>query len=56
MAQQTAYNLFIHPKTLRYRLRRIEEIVGGDPFSKDQQLSFYIATKLARLVNIAEQR
>ena len=48
-SQQTARDLFIHPKTLKYRLRRIEEIVGIDPFEGDRQLAFYLATKLTRL-------
>jgi purine catabolism regulator len=45
-----ADDLFIHPKTLKYRLRRIEEILGSDPFSGDQQLRFYLATKMAKLL------
>lgn len=50
MLQQAAYQLFIHPKTLKYRLRRIEEILGTDPFSGDKQLSLYLATKMAKLL------
>jgi purine catabolism regulator len=48
--QQTARQLFIHPKTLKYRLRRIEEILGTDPFLGDKQLNFYLATKIASLL------
>jgi purine catabolism regulator len=48
-SQQAARDLFIHPKTLKYRLRRIEEIVGVDPFEGDRQLAFYLAAKLTRL-------
>lgn len=48
-SQQAARDLFIHPKTLKYRLRRIEEIVGIDPFEGDRQLAFYLAAKLTRL-------
>ena len=48
-SQQAARDLFIHPKTLKYRLRRIEEIVGIDPFAGDRQLAFYLAAKLTRL-------
>jgi len=44
-----AGDLFIHPKTLKYRLCRIEEILGTDPFSGDKQLGHYLATKMARL-------
>ncbi len=53
--QQAAFNLFVHPKTLRYRLHRIEEILGTNPFSKDQQLNYYLATKLARLFPFSPQ-
>ena len=49
VSQQAARNLFIHPKTLKYRLRRIEEILGINPFKEDRQLAFYLATKLTRL-------
>ncbi len=49
VSQQAARNLFIHPKTLKYRLRRIEEILGTDPFKGDRQLAFYLAAKLTRL-------
>ena len=49
VSQQAARNLFVHPKTLKYRLRRIEEILGIDPFEGDRQLAFYLATKLTRL-------
>jgi purine catabolism regulator len=47
-----ADTLFIHPKTLTYRLQRIEEILGSDPLSGDQQLSFYLATKMAQLLDL----
>jgi sugar diacid utilization regulator len=56
VAQQAALSLFVHPKTLKYRLHRIEEILGTDPFSKDQQLNFYLATKLNRLLNFIDLR
>lgn len=49
ISQQAAHNLFIHPKTLKYRLRRIEEILGVDPFERDRQLGFYLATKLYQI-------
>jgi purine catabolism regulator len=50
VSQQTAQALYIHPKTLKYRLRRIEEILGDTPFDGDRQLSFYLATKLIRFL------
>lgn len=48
--QQAAHQLFIHPKTLRYRIRRIQEILGTDPFAGEKQLQYYLATKLAKLL------
>lgn len=54
--QKAAYRLFLHPKTLKYRLRRIEEILGTNPFSKDQQLNYYLACKLARLFDFRAHR
>ena len=47
--KQAAYQLYIHPKTLSYRLKRITEILGTDPFDGHNQFSFYLATKLTRL-------
>jgi len=50
MSQRAAYQLCIHPKTLKYRLRRIEEILGTDPLLGDRQLNFYLATKMAKFL------
>jgi DNA-binding PucR family transcriptional regulator len=47
--KQTARLLGIHPKTLKYRLERIEEILGGDVWRAEQRLSLHLAVKLARL-------
>ena len=55
-AQQAASSLFVHPKTLKYRLNRIEDILETDPFSKDQQLNLYLATKLSRLLDFVDNR
>jgi len=56
VAQQAASSLFVHPKTLKYRLHRIKGILGTDPFSKDQQLIFYLATKIHRLLHFVDNR
>lgn len=48
--QEAAHALHIHPNTLKYRLRRIEQILGQDPFYGENQLRFYLATKMARLL------
>ena len=44
---QSARALFIHPNTLRQRLRRIEELTGLD-LDRDDLLSLELAIKLAR--------
>ena len=48
--QEAARMLHIHPNTLKYRLGRIEQILGQDPFKGENQLRFYLATKMARLL------
>ena len=48
--QEAAHTLHIHPNTLKYRLGRIEQILGQDPFKGENQLRFYLATKMARLL------
>lgn len=48
--QQTADQLLIHPSSLKYRLQRIREILGSDPFYNKDHLDYYLATKLARLL------
>ena len=50
VAKQAAYRLSIHPKTLQYRLGRVKEILGVDPFAGERQLAFYLATKLSQLL------
>lgn len=47
--QEAAQALHIHPNTLKYRLRRIEQVLGQDPFKGENQLRYYLATKVARL-------
>jgi purine catabolism regulator len=48
--QEAAHSLHIHPNTLKYRLGRIEQILGQDPFKGENQLRFYLATKMAKLL------
>jgi DNA-binding PucR family transcriptional regulator len=45
---ESARALYIHPNTLRQRLRRIEELTGLD-LDEDDLLSLELAIKLARL-------
>jgi purine catabolism regulator len=47
---QAALELHIHPNTLKYRLQRIKQLLGQDPFAGENQLQFYLATKVARLL------
>ena len=48
--QEAAHALHIHPNTLKYRLGRIEQILGQDPFKGENQLRFYLATKMVKLL------
>ncbi len=48
--QEAAHLLHVHPNTLKYRLGRIEQILDQDPFKGENQLRFYLATKMARLL------
>lgn len=48
--QQAADQLFIHPSSLKYRLQRIRDILGSDPFYGKDHLDYYLATKIARLL------
>ncbi len=50
--QQTAEKLFIHPKTLKYRLQRICDILERDPFTGEYQFNYYLACKIFRLSQI----
>ena len=43
--ESTARTLFVHPNTVRYRLRRITEITGYDP--TDPREGFVLRTALA---------
>lgn len=48
--QKTARQLFVHVGTVRYRLRRIEEISGMDLRDPRRRLDLYVALKLAQLL------
>ena len=45
----SAAHLYIHPKTMKYRLNRIKEILGTDPFSGHIQFHYYFCTKAVKL-------
>lgn len=47
--EPTARHLFIHSNTLRYRLRRVSELTGYDPWSPRDRLALSVALILGRL-------
>lgn len=47
--EPAARSLFIHPNTMRYRLRRVAEITGRDPWSPRDMLALTIALAVGRL-------
>lgn len=50
--QQASEELYIHRKTLKYRLQRISEIMETDILSGDRKLSYYMATKLVKILEL----
>jgi len=44
--QRTAEQLHVHVDTLRYRLRRIEELTGRDLGCMDDRVDFHLALRL----------
>jgi PucR family transcriptional regulator, purine catabolism regulatory protein len=47
--KQTARILDVHPKTLKYRLDRISDLLGESAFNAERRLSLHLAVKLSRL-------
>lgn len=50
--EPAARSLFIHPNTMRYRLRRVAEITGRDPWSARDMLTLTVALMVGRLSRI----
>ncbi len=50
-----ARSLFVHPNTVRYRLRRIAEITGRDPTRPRDAYVLRIAVSVGRLTRFADQ-
>ena len=46
---QAASRLYVHPNTVKYRLRRIRELIGGDPSRGDLRLQIELALKIMDL-------
>jgi DNA-binding PucR family transcriptional regulator len=51
--QATAARLHLHPNAVKYRLARIKDILGLDPYDSEHHLTYHIATKLVRLLTSA---
>lgn len=47
--ERAARSLFVHPNTMRYRLRRIAELTGRDPWDGRDQFALRVALVLGRL-------
>jgi hypothetical protein len=47
--EPAARSLFVHPNTMRYRLRRVAEITGRDPWVPRDMLALNVALILGRL-------
>lgn len=47
--EPAARSLFVHPNTMRYRLRRVAEITGRDPWDPRDLLAVHLALMLGRL-------
>jgi len=41
-----AARMYVHVNTVRYRIRRIEELTGRDPSSLDDQVDFFLALRI----------
>lgn len=50
--QEAARRLDVHVSTLRYRLTRIEELLGVDPKTGDSRLNIEVAVKAARALAV----
>jgi hypothetical protein len=46
---QAARRLYVHPNTVKYRLRRIRDLLGGDPSRGDLRLQIELALKILDL-------
>ncbi|MFV0253815.1 MAG: PucR family transcriptional regulator [Beutenbergiaceae bacterium] len=53
--EATARQLFVHPNTVRYRLRRIATITGWDPADPREGFVLHIALAAGRLAEVKQQ-
>jgi DNA-binding PucR family transcriptional regulator len=49
--EATARLLFVHPNTVRYRLRRVSELTGLTPTEGRAGFTLWVATVLGRLIH-----
>jgi len=49
--EATARAMFIHPNTVRYRLKRVGEITGYSPSNPRDSFTLRVALTLGRLLN-----
>ncbi|MDR1079303.1 MAG: helix-turn-helix domain-containing protein [Propionibacteriaceae bacterium] len=47
--EATARQLYVHPNTVRYRLRRIARLTGLEPASSQDAFVLNVALRLSRL-------
>ena len=47
--EQTARDLFVHPNTVRYRLKRVSEILGWDPTGAREAFVLQVAVVLGSM-------
>jgi len=48
---KTAEKIFVHPNTIKYRLERIKEILGKDPFENgEEKLYYHISLKAIKIL------
>jgi DNA-binding PucR family transcriptional regulator len=52
----TARALFVHPNTVRYRLRRVAEVSGYTPSDPRHALTLRLALALGRLADVRPER
>ncbi|MDM5196726.1 PucR family transcriptional regulator ligand-binding domain-containing protein [Fictibacillus enclensis] len=47
-----AKQLYVHPNTVKYRIQKVREVLGFDPFQlPEQRLNFHLALKARRLLS-----
>ena len=54
--EQTARDMFVHPNTVRYRLKRISEILGWDPTGAREAFVLQVAVVLGSMSSSIDKR